>query len=332
MVRRCLPIILVLAPGCALPSRISPLDSVRADLPRIEAQRLSRPAVLAGSTVRVPSDGSLRLHGTSDQAAVTDAARAYNLDDVAAETQPSDVHSARRAPLSSFWETLKRDVQDFPEDIWHDTRKVYGSPTNLLILGLSYGGALAVQESGPDDTVEHSYETHRTFEKDWRDTFNVLGNPGTHFGLAGLWYLVGQQCQNEKTYNVGRKLFSAFIITDLSVLIGQTATWDDAPNGEWGSFPSGHVASTFALASVMHEEYGPLVGVPLYGLGALVGIARLEDHEHYLSDVLFGGVLGLVVGHTVAADKPLELFGGTIIPYADPYTASTGVAWWKKID
>jgi hypothetical protein len=235
----------------------------------------------------------------------------------------------RRAPLPGFWDTLKRDVQSMPADLWSDTKAVYGSAPNLIILGLSYGGSLAVQETGPDNTVEDYYRHHHTFSKGTRDTFGALGNPATHFALAGAWYLLGQQRQDEKTYNVGRTLFSALIINGVSTLALQTATWDDAPNGEWGSFASGHTSSAFTLASVMHEAYGPLVGAPLYGLGVLVAIERLDDNEHYLSDVLMGGVMGLVIGHTVAGQHEFKLFGGEVLPYADPNTGSSGVAWVK---
>lgn len=231
--------------------------------------------------------------------------------------------------MPGFWDTVKRDVTRMPADLWTDTKAVYGSAPNLLILGLSYGGALAVQETGPDDTVEDSYRRHTTFSKDARDAFAAAGNPGTHFALAGLWYLLGQQTQDEKTYEVGRTLFSALIINGLSTLTGQAATWDDSPNGEWGTFPSGHTSSTFTFASVMHEAYGPLVGVPLYGLGVLVAMERLESGEHYLSDVLMGGVMGLVIGHSVAGEHEFKLFGGEILPYADPNTGSTGLAWVK---
>jgi hypothetical protein len=77
----------------------------------------------------------------------------------------------------------------------------------------------------------------------------------------------------------------------------------------------------------MHRAYGPWVGAPLYGLGALVAYERLESDEHYLSDVLMGGVMGLVIGHTVAGEHGFELFGGEVVPYADPATGSSGVAW-----
>ena len=237
--------------------------------------------------------------------------------------------SGRRAPLPGLWDTIERDVRSMPADLWSDTKAVYGSAPNLLILGLTYGGALAVQKTGPDDTVEDSYRHHTTFSKDARDIFGMAGNPGTHFALAGAWYLLGQQTQDERTYEVGRTLFSALIINGLSTLAGQAASWDRSPNGELGTFPSGHTSSTFTFASVMHEVYGPLVGAPLYGLGVLVAIERLEDDEHYLSDVIMGGVMGLVIGHTVAGEHEFKLFGGEILPYADPNTGSSGIAWVK---
>lgn len=235
--------------------------------------------------------------------------------------------SRRRAPLPGFWDTVKRDLRSMPADLWDDTKAVYGSAPNLIILGLTYGGCLAVQETGPDDTVEDSYRHHSTFSKDARDIFGAAGNPGTHFALAGAWYLLGQQRQDEKTYEVGRTLFSALIINGLSTLAGKAASWDRSPNGELGAFPSGHTSSTFTVAAVMHDAYGPLVGVPLYGLGVLVAMERLEDGEHYLSDVIMGGVMGLVIGHTVAGEHKFEVFGGEILPYADPHTGSSGIAW-----
>ncbi|MCP4592671.1 MAG: phosphatase PAP2 family protein [bacterium] len=237
--------------------------------------------------------------------------------------------SVRRKPLPSFWGTVKRDVKEMPEVLWKDTKAVYTSTPNLLLLGLSYGGALAVQETGPDRTVEDHFRDHHIFAEDARNIFAAAGNPGTHFALAGAWYLLGQQAQDEETYEVGRTLFSALIINGMSTLVGQAATWDRAPNGEMGTFPSGHTSSTFTVASVMHEAYGPWVGAPLYGLGVLVAMERLEDGEHYLADVLMGGVMGLVIGHTVAGEHEFELFGGKIVPYVDPATASSGIAWVK---
>jgi membrane-associated phospholipid phosphatase len=237
---------------------------------------------------------------------------------------------ARPGPLPGFWETLKRDLKAMPSDVWEDTKTVYKSPTNLLILGSAYGASLTLQATHVDDTVEDSLRNKDIFGDDFNIALSVAGNPATHFGVAGLWYLIGQQNQDDKTYEVGKTLFSALIINGLSTTFGKMATFDKAPNGERFAFPSGHTSSTFTVASVLHEAYGPWVGVPLYGLGVLVAVERLDDGEHYLSDVIMGGVMGLVIGHSVASGHEFELFGGHVVPYADPSTGATGIAWRKR--
>ena len=336
----CVGLALAAVVGCAAGGSAGQWSALQAQVDAVERDRLG-----SGGGMGDEAGGATWFRLASDQLAspqsANQAVRAAGLSfaglvDEDQTDQPAEpagepvAGHERRGPLPSFWETVKRDVREAPGDLWADTKAVYTSGSNLAILGLAYGGSLAIQETGPDGTVEDSFnDGHRTFGDDWRDAFGAAGNPGTHFALAGLWYVVGQQTQDDKTYEVGKTLFSALIINSLSTMVGKAATWDDSPNGEWGSFPSGHTSSAFTFASVMHEAYGPWVGAPLYALSALVGYERLESGEHYLSDVIMGGVMGLVIGHTVAGDREFELFGGEIQPYVDPYNGSSGIAWVK---
>lgn len=338
--------------GAALAAGCSPSDGPRmAEL----RERLGR--IEDGRRVALASGGSqggqdpLRLSDMTGEGGASSAAPADGAPTEAAPAEGSPSSStaygtaasgnpmsdedkatlyARRDVLPSFGQTVKRDVKTMAPDLWRDTKRVYGNPVNLAILGVSYGGALAVQETGPNRSVEDHYDHHHTFSKDWRDAFGAMGNPGTHFAVAGVMYAVGQQMQDEKTYQVSKALFSALIINGVSTMVGQAATSDRAPNGEWGTFPSGHTSSTFCFATVMNEAYGPFVGVPLYGLGTLVAIERLDDHEHYFADVLYGGVLGIVVGHAVASGRDPEFFGWKILPYVDPQGGGSGVAVMKS--
>ncbi len=247
-----------------------------------------------------------------------------------ASGQSGDRH-ARRPPLDSFWETLKRDVKDMPSDVWRDTKRVYANPVNLVILGSAYGGSLVLQQTGVDGSIEdHFRGSHDHFGDDWNKAFDAMGNPGTHFGLAGLWYIVGQQTGDEKTYEVGKTLFSALMINGLTTMAGKAATWDRGPNGGWGTLPSGHTSSSFCMASVLHEAYGHAVGIPLYGLAALVAAERIDDDEHYFSDVVMGAVLGTLVGHSVASGRDPEFFGWKVLPYANP-NGATGIAFMKTM-
>ena len=232
-------------------------------------------------------------------------------------------------PAMSFGETLKKDLRDLPRSLWTDTKAVYTSPKNLGILLIGGGATLAVRNTDVDDKWEHHFDKHRSFRACWGDTGGVIGNPGLHFGVAAAMYAYGATLNDGKTYGVGKALFNALVITDLSTILMKTAACTEAPNGEDWAWPSGHTSSSFAMAAVLDKYYGHWVGFPAYGLAGFVGFERMDDREHFFSDVLFGAVLGYVVGSTVADGHAPQVLGGDILPYIDPIDGKSGIAWVK---
>ncbi|HOW85378.1 MAG TPA: phosphatase PAP2 family protein [Candidatus Aminicenantes bacterium] len=69
----------------------------------------------------------------------------------------------------------------------------------------------------------------------------------------------------------------------------------------YDSFPSGHSAAAFALATVVSLQYRhePWVGVLSYTLATAVGLSRLALDKHWLSDVVAGAAVGHFVGRLV---------------------------------
>lgn len=77
------------------------------------------------------------------------------------------------------------------------------------------------------------------------------------------------------------------------------------PEGEWGgiyrntdphSFPSGHAARSFMIA-VLASGLGPAgLAVILWIWAPLVALARVAMGVHYVSDVVAGMVVGVIVG------------------------------------
>jgi hypothetical protein len=62
------------------------------------------------------------------------------------------------------------------------------------------------------------------------------------------------------------------------------------------SFPSGHTAQAFAGATLLSEEYKDRISwmpYSAYGLASTVGIMRMANNRHYISDVLVGAGLGI---------------------------------------
>lgn len=73
------------------------------------------------------------------------------------------------------------------------------------------------------------------------------------------------------------------------------------------SFPSGHTATSFMLATMLHKEYGttrsPLYSILGYSLATATALGRQLNNRHWFSDVLAGAGIGIVstnVGYYLA--------------------------------
>jgi membrane-associated phospholipid phosphatase len=67
------------------------------------------------------------------------------------------------------------------------------------------------------------------------------------------------------------------------------------------SFPSGHTTAAFSAATVFAQEYKDqtLIPVVAYTAATLVGISRITQNAHWISDVFAGAALGYVTGKQV---------------------------------
>jgi hypothetical protein len=87
---------------------------------------------------------------------------------------------------------------------------------------------------------------------------------------------------------------------------GPLAVWDQdlairKPVSAFDSFPSGHTATAFSIATVIATQCSDKKAIPVicYSAATLVGISRLTEHEHWASDVFVGGIMGYLCGKQV---------------------------------
>lgn len=68
-------------------------------------------------------------------------------------------------------------------------------------------------------------------------------------------------------------------------------------NSRRNSFPSGHTATAFMAATMLHKEYGqtrsPWFSVAGYSLATATGVMRIINNRHWISDVLMGAGIGI---------------------------------------
>lgn len=163
----------------------------------------------------------------------------------------------------------------------------------------------------------------------------VLKNQGMRdfvMGCASSW--AAQSAVRKGVYRlVGRERPD----TAPATTAGDPHRWSFPGSSDWSahSFPAGHFANAMACATYWNKrfEFGP-VEPALYGVAAAVGVGRMADRGHWLSDTVLGGILGYAVGSEVArrslarqrdAGLPGASTGAFISPGQDGVTL--GMRW-----
>jgi membrane-associated phospholipid phosphatase len=204
-----------------------------------------------------------------------------------------------------------RPERHFFSDILRDQRAIWTSPFRLgrgdarwlAPLGIT----TAVLIASDQETGELGDNRRRiSVSKD----VSLGGSIYATGGIAAGFYLVGRAAGNERARETGllagEALVDSAIVDTVVKNISQRPrpTHDDA-HAEFfdggHSFPSGHAAEAWALATVVANEYHDrrAVQVAAYGLAAAVSVSRYTGRNHFLSDVLVGSALGYGIGRFV---------------------------------
>jgi membrane-associated phospholipid phosphatase len=145
----------------------------------------------------------------------------------------------------------------------------------------------------------------------------LFGHSGdSWFWLVGLLLLFWRGGQEWK--EVAADMMVGILVTAGVVLLIKFTVRRQRPEGEWGqlyrrtdphSFPSGHAARAVMLA-VVGFALGPVwFGILLLVWAPLVGLARVATGLHYVSDVVAGWGLGIVMGFVVLEIVQLGYLG-----------------------
>lgn len=92
------------------------------------------------------------------------------------------------------------------------------------------------------------------------------------------------------------------------------------------SWPSGHTATSFVGATILHKEYGltrsPWFSVAGYGVATATGVMRVLNNRHWISDVLSGAGIGILSGELAYALSDLFFKGKGLLRNDIPGMAS----------
>lgn len=119
---------------------------------------------------------------------------------------------------------------------------------------------------------------------------------------AGTW-AVGATAHVDEVRQLGSLLSRALGYTQMIVGTTKLIVGRRRPDGsDDRSFPSGHSANAFAMATALHRHCGRCVGVPLYAIATLTAAGRMEADKHYFSDVVTGAATGVLVAWSITRD------------------------------
>lgn len=225
-------------------------------------------------------------------------------DKPAPRAKPSPTPSAVPSPTPS------RERRFFA-DILRDQRAIWTSPFHLGRGDAKWlaplGVSTAVLVASDQETGELSDNRSRvSVSKD----ISLAGSIYSTGGVAAAFYLVGRATDNARARETGLLGGEALIDTGLVTTVLKNITQRPRPTRDGAhaeffdgghSFPSGHAASAWALATVIANEYHDrrAVQVGAYGLAAVVSASRYTGRNHFLSDILVGSAIGYGIGRYV---------------------------------
>jgi PAP2 superfamily len=209
---------------------------------------------------------------------------------------------------------------NFPRGVWEMIKRPFDLSTDALI-----ADAVVVGGTGllllADEPIQDFFQDNRSDASDqMSDVVRPMGDFPVLMGSLGAVYLAGEVADDRRLQRAGLLGLQSVLLSGLPVIALKLLTGRDRPDQSRGSdsfggpgsdgrsFPSGHAASAFAAATIFAEEYEDTSWVPpvAYGLATLVALSRINDDEHWASDVFVGAAIGYGVGKLVMAMDPFD--------------------------
>lgn len=170
----------------------------------------------------------------------------------------------------------------------YQLKKIY-IPAGLMLSGIVFDGNGS--ESLKNEVVEERNEHIFGFENHLDDYAQFAPMAAVYaFEIAGM--KPRTDWQNRTAILIKGQILNLGLVYVLKKTLKETR-----PDGTAYSFPSGHTANAFAGATMLAIEYGEnykWVPYVSYGFASGIGLMRMANNKHYISDVLFGAGLGIL--------------------------------------
>jgi len=212
--------------------------------------------------------------------------------------------------------------------IWTSPARI--KKKHLLFLGgLALTTVLLIQADSAVAGEVNDYSQSHQWVSNISPKITYIGSTPFNAGLIGSFYLGGLLFKDKRAKETAglvlKSWMHSFVLSyTLKRLIRRQRRYvsDDARswfNKEGGtdyhSFPSGHTAAAWSVATVVAGMYKDKPAVPIicYSVATLIGFSRMTENKHWASDVLIASVLGYAIGRFVLGNR-IKNTGLAVIP------------------
>jgi len=267
--------------------------------------------------------------------------------------QPGESPQEQNAATGAAGEEKK--LPRYVSGFFKDEAEMWTAPFHLDWKGLLVFSTVLAGTGVLIANDESIYENFKLYQSrnPWVDKLSpkitMLGDWGVDCGIAGLFFLGGVLLKDRKARDTGLMAWETLLHTGILVQVVKHVAGRQRPEAGQGldywygpaafskrysqgsfsrydSFFSGHTVSAWSLATVIAENYKNHLWVPItcYGLATLVGLSRLTEDAHWLSDVFVGAAIGFAVGKMVVRNHNQRL---QISPSLSPGGAGLAISY-----
>lgn len=211
------------------------------------------------------------------------------------------------------WKHLPKRILEDQKDIWLFPTQLARGRDWAPTLGIA--GATGVLIA-TDPHTEPFFRNNPSFEET-SEIFSTSNTAIVEFGVPAVVYVTGLLRHDSYTTQTAILAGEAYLDSAIPHVVIKLASRRLRPSavapdhdfrdtffqahvtalGKGSSFPSGHAAAAFSIATVMAKRYGEHKWVPWvsYGLATVISFSRVPDMAHFPSDVFLGAALGYTI-------------------------------------
>lgn len=196
--------------------------------------------------------------------------------------------------MSLFLFGLKVDAQSQDSLISQEKKFKWIVPATLIITGTAL-----ILDTDADEFFLSNYEIREERNENFLNFSNHADDYLQYAPAAAALIMSVSGVEGKHTFSnqISLLIKSELLMTGMVYSLKYTIGEARPDTGQKNSFPSGHTAQAFTAATFLSKEYGHKsvwISIGAYTVASTVGVFRMLNNRHWVSDVLVGAGIGII--------------------------------------